>query len=378
MSDPETPAGGRGSDPAPSPGEPAGAPQLRVFPGRRSSHRAVPSPGASVGSPDSLLVRLQTLEAQVEEALARSRMRASGVGEDLLVEAFNTTIGLYAEARHRLARVRELIRRARMIGRGLALDEFGYDPDAARWVEPVLDLVFRYWWRVDVVQPERVPARGPVVLVANHGGALLPYDALMIATALRVAHPLRRRARPLIENFLYHAPHLGTVLARLGAVRADRANARRLLADGAAVIVFPEGARGLGKPYRDRYRLERFGRGGFVRLCLETGAALVPVAVIGAEEAHPLIARAVAPGRLLGLPYLPITPTFPWLGPLGLVPLPTKWTIRFGEPIDLSAVHDAADPEDPGLVGRLREEVRQRIQRMLLESLRRRRSIFFG
>jgi 1-acyl-sn-glycerol-3-phosphate acyltransferase len=377
MSDPETPAGGPGSDPAPSPGEPAGAPQLRVFPGRRPRGLG-PSSTPSVGSPDSLLVRLQTLEAQVEEALARSRPRASGVGEDLLVEALNTTIGLYAEARHRLARVRELVRRTRMLGRGLALDEFGYDPDAAGWVEPILDLVFRYWWRVDVVQPERVPARGPVVLVANHGGTLLPYDALMVATALRLAHPLRRRARPLVENFLYNAPHLGTFLARIGAVRADRANARRLLADGAAVIVFPEGERGLGKPYRDRYRLERFGRGGFIRLCLETGAALVPVAVIGAEEVHPLIARVVTPGRLLGLPYLPITPTFPWLGLLGLVPLPTKWTIRFGEPIDLAGVHDAADPEDPALVGRLREEVRQRIQRMLLESLRRRRSIFFG
>ncbi len=377
MGDPEAPGGGRGPDATPSHEEPGGAPHLRVFPGRRSG-RAATAASPSVGSPDSLLVRLQTLEAQVEEALARSRMRAGGVGEDLLVEGLNTAIGLYAEARHRLARVGDLIRRARMLGRGLAVDEFGYDPDVARWVEPVLELAFRYWWRVEVVHPERVPARGPVVLVANHGGALLPYDALMITTGLRCTHPARRRARPLVEDFLYHAPHLGTFLARIGAVRADRANARRLLGEGAVIVVFPEGARGLGKPYRNRSRLERFGRGGFIRLCLETGATLIPVGVIGAEEVHPVVARAITPGRFLGLPYLPITPTFPWLGLLGLIPLPTKWTIRFGDPVDLAAVDDSADPDDPALVGRLREEVRQRIQRMVLEGLRRRRSIFFG
>jgi 1-acyl-sn-glycerol-3-phosphate acyltransferase len=329
-------------------------------------------------SPDALLVRLQTLEAQVEEALTRSRLRASSFSEDLLVETVNAAIGLYAELRHRLARANDLLVKLRMLARGLDVDEFGYDPAAARWVEAVLGFLFRRWWRVEVVDVERVPARGPVVLVANHGGALLPYDALMIATALRSCQPSGRQVRPLVEDSLYHLPHVGTWLARTGAVRADRANARRLLEAGAAIVVFPEGQRGLGKPYAQRYHLQRFGRGGFVSLCLETRAPLVPVSVIGAEEAHPVIARAVTPGRLLGLPYLPITPTFPWLGLLGLVPLPSKWTIRFGEPIDLASLHEGADPEDPALVGRLREEIRQRIQRMVLEGLRRRRSIFFG
>jgi 1-acyl-sn-glycerol-3-phosphate acyltransferase len=376
MGDGERPEGGR----APEPPRPAGdtaaaAPQLRVYPGRP---RRRPSTTPTVGSPDSLLVRLQTLEAQVEEALARSHLRASGVGEDLLVEAVSTAVGLYAEVRHRLGRMGDAVRRLRMFGRGLAVDEFGYDPALARLVEPLLEFVFRYWWRVDVVNVERVPTRGPVVLVANHGGAMLPYDALMIATALRCAHPAARRARPLVEDVFWHAPHLGTWLARIGAVRGDRANARRILEADGAVIVFPEGTRGLAKPYRHRYRLERFGRGGFVRLCLETGAVLVPVAVIGAEEIHPVIARGAFPGRLFGLPDLPFTPTFPWFGLLGLVPLPTKWTIRFGEPLDLATANEGLDPDDPALLGRLREETRQRIQRMLLDGLRRRRSIFFG
>ena len=354
-------------------------PRLRLFPGHRhSSHEGSQKPGPVIGSPDDLLVRLQTLESQVEDALARSRVQPGGVGQDLLIEAVNTAFGLYAELRHRVAGMGDLLVHLRMLGRGLAVDDYGYDPAAAKWIEPILDVLFQYWWRVSVKNIERVPARGPVVLVANHGGALLPYDALMISTALRCVHPAHRRARPLVEDYLYYWPYVGTLLARIGAVRADRANARRLLASGSAIIVFPEGARGLSKPYRDRYRIERFGRGDFVGLCLEAGAVLVPVSVIGAEETHPVVARATGVGRLLGLPYLPITPTFPWLGVLGLVPLPTKWTIRFGEPIDLAGRNDTPNPADPAVVGRIREQVRQRIQRMVLEGLRRRRSIFFG
>ena len=380
---PDEPPRGR----SPKPGTPqqdpqvgAGAvPRLRLFPGRRRRGSEEPAPrGPAISSPDDLLVHLQTLEAQVEDALVRSRIQAGGIGQDLLIEAANTVIGLYAELRGRLAGIGDLFVRLRMLGRGTAVDHYGYDPVTAKWVEPIVEALFRYWWRVDVANIERVPARGPVMFVANHGGALLPYDALMISTALRCVHPAGRQARPLIEDYVYYLPYVGTLLGRIGAVRADRANARRLLESGGAIIVFPEGARGLSKRYRDRYRLERFGRGGFVSVCLEAGAVLVPVSVIGAEEIHPVIARAKRAGRALGLPYLPITPTFPWLGVLGLVPLPTKWTIRFGEPIDLSSRHQGADPEDLALVGRLREEVRQRIQRMVLEGLRRRRSIFFG
>jgi 1-acyl-sn-glycerol-3-phosphate acyltransferase len=371
---PQGAGGARHEETAQGPG-----PRLRIFSGRRSQSRdRSASSDATISSPDDFFVRLQTLEAQVEDALARSRIRAGGLGQDLLIEAINASVALYVEAARQLGGVGDLVARLRMLGRGTTVDAYGFDPAVAEWVEPVLEALFHRWWRVDVVNIERVPARGPVMFVANHGGTLLPYDALMLATAVRSALAPGRRARPLVEDFLYYWPHVGTLLSRIGAVRADRANARRLLDNGEAVIVFPEGTRGLSKRYRDRYRLERFGRGGFVSACLETRAALVPVAVIGAEETHPLLARATAVGRLLGLPYLPITPTFPWLGLLGLVPLPTKWTIRFGEPINLADRYETADPGDPALLGRLREEVRQRIQRMVLEGLRRRRSIFFG
>lgn len=349
-----------------------------MFPGHRpDAGNKVKTPAAVVGSPDDLLVRLQTLEVQVEDALARSRLRRGGLGQDVLAEVVNTAIVLYAEARHRLGGMEDVLVALRMLGRGLRVDDYGYDPVVAGWMSPVLEALYRAWWRVDVVNLERVPARGPVMLVANHGGTLLPYDALMVAMALRRDHPARRRARPLVEDYLCDCPHLGTLLARIGAVRDDPRNARRLLDDDGAVIVFPEGAAGLGKPYRDRYRVGRFA-GDFIDVCLATRAILVPVSIVGAEETYPLLARAERVGRLLGLPYIPVTPMFPWLGALGLIPLPTKWTIRFGEPLNPAARYEARDPADLALVGRLREEVRQRIQRMVLESLRRRRSIFLG
>jgi 1-acyl-sn-glycerol-3-phosphate acyltransferase len=187
-----------------------------------------------------------------------------------------------------------------------------------------------------------------------------------------------RDAWPLIEDFIYHFPFAGPLLARAGAVRASAHNAERLLSYEQAIVVFPEGAKGLGKYYRDRYRLQRFARGGFVALALRTRAPLVPVAVIGSEEIHPVIAKWQWVARLLNLPYFPVTPTFPWLGFLGLVPLPTKWRIIFGAPIDLASEYGAGAHEDDLLVNRLKEQIRERIQRMLLDGLRGRDSVFTG
>jgi 1-acyl-sn-glycerol-3-phosphate acyltransferase len=168
------------------------------------------------------------------------------------------------------------------------------------------------------------------------------------------------------------------MLAQAGGVRAAGPTARRLLERGEAVIVFPEGERALAKPFSQRYRLARFGRGAFARLAIETRTPIVPVAVFGAEEVHPVLARFDAPGRMLGLPTLPLTATFPLLGLAGLVPLPTKWTLLAGEPLDVNARHAPADASDGAAVARLRDQVRERLQALVLEGLRRRRSVFRG
>jgi 1-acyl-sn-glycerol-3-phosphate acyltransferase len=199
----------------------------------------------------------------------------------------------------------------------------------------------------------------------------------MIRLAVRHEHPARRETRLLALDMFALLPFLAPLPQRTGAVRASQENGERLLREGELVGVFPEGVKGVGKPFKHRYKLARFGRGGFVRLALRTGAPIVPTAVVGAEEIHPNLATANWVGRPLGLPYLPITPTFPVLGPLGLVPLPTKWTIDFAEPVDVSQ-YGPEGADDPILVNRISEEVRGTIQRLIDGRLARRRSIWFG
>ncbi|HEX3597802.1 MAG TPA: 1-acyl-sn-glycerol-3-phosphate acyltransferase, partial [Polyangiaceae bacterium] len=194
---------------------------------------------------------------------------------------------------------------------------------------------------------------------------------------IRLEHPAERELRWLAEDYVYHLPFVGAFISRIGGVRACPENAERLLTKESLVAVFPEGVKGIGKLFRERYRLQRFGRGGFIRLCLRTRTPLVPCAVVGAEEATPLLYKDETISKLLGLPYLPVTPTFPLLGPVGLLPAPTKWQIRFGEPMHFDDFEpEAAD--DPVLVGRLAERVRASIQRMLGEVLSDRKSVWLG
>jgi len=181
--------------------------------------------------------------------------------------------------------------------------------------------------------------------------------------------------RWLVEDPIIHAPFLGTFLNRLGAVRASQPNAERLLAIGSALAVFPEGMKGTGKLFRDRYRLQRFGRGGFIKLALRTRTPIVPLAIVGSEEAQPILARLDRPARALGLPYFPLTATFPWLGPLGLLPAPTKWSIRFGKPFDFADSEEGAENDEIG-VTRRSEDVRRAIRSMLDDMLRTRKFIF--
>ena len=255
-------------------------------------------------------------------------------------------------------------------------DEFGYDRRFTETVMPIFEFLYTVWWRVEPSGVEAVPATGPALIVANHSG-VLPWDGLMIRLAVRHEHPARREARLLALDMFALLPFLAPLLQRTGAVRASQENGERLLRAGELVGVFPEGVKGVGKPFKRRYRLARFGRGGFVRLALRTGAPIVPCAVVGAEEIHPNLATANWIGKPLGLPYLPITPTFPALGPLGFVPLPTKWTIDFAEPVDVTA-YGPEGADDPILVNRLSEQVRGTIQRMLDGRLARRRSVWFG
>jgi 1-acyl-sn-glycerol-3-phosphate acyltransferase len=256
------------------------------------------------------------------------------------------------------------------------VDEFGSDRRYTESLEPLFEFLYAVWWRVETTGIERVPDAGPGLIVANHSG-VLPYDGVMIKLAVRHEHPARRDCRMLALDMFALLPFLAPMLAKSGAVRANPENGERLLGKGELVGVFPEGVKGVGKRFKERYKLARFGRGGFIRLALRTGAPVIPCAVVGAEEIHPVVAKADWVGRPFGLPYFPITPTFPALGPLGVVPLPTKWSIDFADPIDLQSYGpEAAD--DPILVNRLSEDVRTTIQGMIDGRLARRRSLWFG
>ncbi|MFY0566801.1 lysophospholipid acyltransferase family protein [Archangium lansingense] len=249
------------------------------------------------------------------------------------------------------------------VGGGTAIDEYGKDAALSGVLQPVLDFLYERYWRVSVQGASHVPA-GPVLLVANHSGAL-PIDGPVLQQALSRERPDLQEARWLAEDQVFHAPMLGTLMNRLGAVRACPENALRLLDELRPVIVFPEGIQGLSKPFAQRYQLKRFGRGGFVKLALRTGAPIVPVAIVGAEETAPLFAKL--PAGFLGLPYLPLTPP----------PLPARWTIRFGDPIGMGDLPPEA-AEDMSQVQRLTERTRESIQGMLQALLKERRSVFSG
>jgi 1-acyl-sn-glycerol-3-phosphate acyltransferase len=214
---------------------------------------------------------------------------------------------------------------------------------------------------------ERVPAHGRALLAANHAG-IMPWDATMISLALLREHPLPRQPRFLVLDWAFELPWVSAWIRRVGGVAASPHNAVRLLEQDELVAVFPEGVKGTGKPFGERYRLQRFGRGGFVEIALLTGAPIVPVAVVGSEEIYPKLGDVPALGRLLGAPFFPLTPTFPWLGPLGAIPLPSKWRIEFCDPIDVSRYGPEA-AEDRALVLELSERVRETIQRKLYENV---------
>ena len=255
-----------------------------------------------------------------------------------------------------------------------AIDDFGFDEDLTDHVLiPMVRPLFDTWFRVEVRGLENVPDEGGALVVANHSGTIA-LDAVMTQVALRDRHPAHRHLRMLGADLVFQTPFVSEVARKAGHTLACMPDAQRLLERGELVGVWPEGFKGIGKPYRERYKLQRFGRGGFVSAALRAGVPIIPTAIVGAEETYPMLGNITPLARLLGLPYFPMTPTFPWLGPLGLVPLPSRWIIEFGEPVDPGAVADQAD--DPMAVLELTDAVRERIQQSLYRLLVQRESTY--
>jgi 1-acyl-sn-glycerol-3-phosphate acyltransferase len=256
--------------------------------------------------------------------------------------------------------------RHRMTG-DYEVDEFGFDKQLTESVFlPLLRPLYRSWFRVETYGVKHLPEEGPALIVANHSGTIA-LDAAMLSVAVHDEHPANRYLRLLGADFVFRMPGLSEVARKSGSTLACNPDAERLLRAGELVGVFPEGFKGVGKPFAERYKLQRFGRGGFVSAALRTGTPIIPVSIVGAEETYPLIGNIRPLARLLGAPYFPVTPLFPWLGPLGLVPLPSKWIIEFGEPIETGDLVDSAD--DPMAVFNLSDQVRETIQQTLYRLL---------
>jgi 1-acyl-sn-glycerol-3-phosphate acyltransferase len=279
--------------------------------------------------------RLASLERQVEEALASS-------GQPVTLALVDGLLDAYGRVRRAVA---------------------GERAAAAELVAAPLDFLYRWWWRVDVIGLERLPPRGPVLVAANRAGALLPYEAFMLIRAL--GQPAgARAARPVVDDWLLRLPLAGAAATALGAIPATAESVRRTLAAGEVAIAFPEGTAAVAKPVARRYRLAPFARSSLLRVAVETGAPIVPVAVVGAEEAQPVLWRIERLGRLLGLPAVPVTPT--------LVPLPTKWTVHVGEPLD----PPARGARDQRVLRDLGTRLRERLQALVSDGVNRRPGLF--
>ena len=256
-----------------------------------------------------------------------------------------------------------------------AIDDYGFDEEFTDKVFlAALRPLFQKWFRVDVHGMDNVPVEGGALLVANHSGTVA-IDGLMTQVAIHDLHPGHRHLRMLGADLIFETPFIGEIVRKAGHTLACMPDAERLLKADELVGVWPEGFKGIGKPFGERYKLQRFGRGGFVTAAVRTGKPIIPTAIVGAEEIYPILGNIPPLARLLGVPYFPVTPTFPWLGPVGLVPLPSKWIIAFGEPIRTDELAEAA-ADDPMTILELTDLVRERIQQLLYRTLVERESVF--
>jgi 1-acyl-sn-glycerol-3-phosphate acyltransferase len=250
-------------------------------------------------------------------------------------------------------------------------DPFGFQPEFLKYIAPLVERLYRNYFRTEAHGLEHIPDSGPVLLIANHSGQI-PIDGMMIGAACLLEKRPPRMIRSMVERWVPDIPFLSWIFLRAGQVVGTRPNARILLERGGCILAFPEGVRGISKTYDRAYQLETFGL-GFMRLALETGTPIVPVGVVGAEEQLPAIYNAEKLGRLLGSPALPVTPTFPLLGLAGGVPLPVKYHLYFGEPL-----HFEGAPDDEDRIIRAHVEVvRDAIRELLATGLQERRGIFW-
>jgi 1-acyl-sn-glycerol-3-phosphate acyltransferase len=246
-------------------------------------------------------------------------------------------------------------------------DESGFDPHFhAHVIMPLTRALYQNWFRIEMRGVEHVPDEGAALIVANHSG-VLPFDAIMLQTGLLDAHAQHRNLRLLGADLVYAIPGLATLAVKSGHTRADPAEAARLLAGGELVGVFPEGFKGIGKLFRERYQLQRFGRGGFAATAIEAGVPIVPCAIVGAEEIYPMIGNARPLARIFGLPYFPVTPLFPWLGPLGAIPLPSKWIIEFLPPVPTDDYPVGDEDAIAELSDRIRDTIQQKLHTLVDE-----------
>lgn len=303
--------------------------------------------GESHAQSPSLVARTSSDETEPSSPITEHRSRTSLLSKD----------GAVASARGVVGAVRALLGQS---GKDTRVDAYGRDESLVASLQPIADALYERYWRVTVEGANLVPS-GASILVANHAGAL-PIDGPLLHHALKRHRADLKPTRWLLEDQIFHAPGLGVLWNRLGAVRASPENAMQLLEDETPVVVFPEGIQGLSKPFAERYQLQRFGRGGYVKIAARAGVPIVPVAIVGAEESVPLLAKL--PGSALGMPFLPLT----------LPPLPARWFIKFGTPIVLEGGADAAG--DLALVQRINDQVRDTIDVMLKDLLSRRDGVF--
>jgi 1-acyl-sn-glycerol-3-phosphate acyltransferase len=336
----------------------------RTFAGGRPAAAPVPTP-ESEPEPEPAGVRGPTTTAD--------RAPGPGITPGEWLAAFQTGAAQVfgADWEPQLARFLAFLRRR--ISGEYVVDDYGFDPEVAEHLLLAsLRPIAEKWFRIETRGIENLPHEGGALVVSNHSGTL-PVDGLM--TMVTIHDRTGRFLRPLGADLVFRMPVVSSLARKGGATLACNEDAERMLADGELVGVWPEGFKGIGKPFTERYKLQRFGRGGFVAAAVRTGVPIIPLSVVGAEEIYPLVGNLPSLARLLGVPYVPITPLFPWLGPLGMVPLPSKWLLEFGEPIRTDE-YDAGAADDPMLVFNVTDQVRETIQQSLYALLVQRSSVW--